>query len=100
MPSTEHGWPSVLARLSSPSAGSAVREAHLDHVSIDLDLTIDRVRLICCASPQGRVSGQGLYRGFNTRCGGVAGELGEHRAVAPTRGPACSCCPARLLASS
>ena len=48
MPSTEHGWPSVLARLSSPSAGSAVREAHPDHVSIDL--TIDRVRLICCAS--------------------------------------------------
>jgi hypothetical protein len=50
MPSTEHGWPSVLARLSSPSAGSAVREAHLEAHHVSIDLTIDRVRLICCAS--------------------------------------------------
>jgi len=73
MPSTEHGWPSVLARLSSPSAGSAVREAHLERISIMSPSILPSIGCDLSVAPQGRVSGQGLQHAVRGSSGGAGG---------------------------
>ena len=72
MPSTEHGWPSVLARLSSPSAGGRLCGRRISRrimspsilPSIGCDLSV---------APQGRVSGQGLQHAVRGSSGGAGG---------------------------
>ena len=70
MPSTEHGWPSVLARLSSPSAGGRLCGRRISIMSPSI---LPSIGCDLSVAPQGRVSGQGLQHAVRGSSGGDGG---------------------------
>ena len=61
MPSTEHGWPSVLARLSSPSAGGRLCGRRISIMSPSISILPS---IGCDLSVAPRLKGACRIRGF------------------------------------